>query len=356
MKLGSLNIEFRYAMIAYLLHLTILFVSCNTDVCPLKISENLPIAITSIDQEELTITRASQPVARDFTLWGYKSFGKPATETQTVFKQYTVRYLASSAGLSMDNSNNYSYVDETLNQDIKFWDFNASEYNFWGYTGGNYNESSNTLTISDLTQSLTEPAVTDKMFSALYHREPVTNQVVQLQFMRPYAKVRVMFFCSDAIDDGDRVEIGESAFGPESTNQLVTRGTLKVTYPKSGNKSETYETVSTATGASLNFKSVNLTHHIGTTSDKAALAVPTGGTDYYYVIPNKYNCSFTLSTTVDGEVKTAIVPAELMQWLPNYTYTYLFKITESGKKMDFYDVMIEPWKYGGSQKEEWKNW
>lgn len=338
-------------MIAYLLHLTILFVSCNTDVCPPEKSKNHPITFVSVHQDEQTVTRADSPLNHEFTVWGYKSFGK----TQTVFKQYTVRYLASSAGLSMDNSNNYSYVDETLNQDIKFWDFNASEYNFWGYTGGNYNELSNTLAIS-VTQSLTEPAVTDKMFSALYHREPVSNQVVQLQFMRPYAKVRVMFYCSDAIDVGDVVEIGESAFGPESTNQLVTRGTLKVTYPKSGKGPEAYTTEGSTYGENLSFVGVNLTHTSGTASNNAALAVPIGGTEYYYVIPYVYSTAFTLTTTIEGDSKTASVPAELMHWLPNYVYTYIFKITESGKKIEFYDVQIDPWKYGGGQEEEWKNW
>lgn len=66
--------------------------------------------------------------------------------------------------------------------------------------------------------------------------------------------------------------------------------------------------------------------------------------------------AFTLSLNIDGDSKTAVVPAAYMQWQPNTCYTYIFKITEAGKKIEIYDVLIEPWKYGGSQDEEWTNW
>lgn len=312
----------------------------------------VPINFASIADETEAVTRADQTLGRNFVVYGYKNAG--GTE-QTVFDGYQVHYLANSAGTSEDNTHNYYYVGID-NQTLKYWDFSASEYHFWGATGGTFNSDGTELTISNLEQSVSEPNVTEKMFSSLYHRSPVTRDVVQLHFKRPYAKVRILFYCSDAIDDGDKVEIGESTFGPESTKQLVTGGTLKVTYSKTGNTSEKLETVSNATTANLSFKGVELTHTTGTASNNAVLAKPTDETEYYYVVPYEYAEPFILNTTVEGDGKTASVPAAMMQWQPNYVYTYIFKITEAGKKIEFYDVKIDPWKYGGVQEEEWKNW
>ena len=312
----------------------------------------VPINFASIADETEAVTRANTTLGRNFVVYGYKNAG--GTE-QTVFDGYKVNYLANSAGTSEDNTHNYYYVGID-NQTLKYWDFSASEYHFWGATGGTFNRDGTELTISNLEQSVSEPDVTGKMFSSLYHRSPVTRDVVQLHFKRPYAKVRILFYCSDALDVGDVVEIGTSTFGPEATGKIITGATLKVMYAKSGDVKETYLTESTATSDKLNFGGVALTHLVGTASNNAVLAKPTDGTEYYYVVPYEYAEPFILNTKVEGDPKTAVVPATLMQWKPNYVYTYIFKITEAGKKIEFYDVKIDPWKYGGSQNEEWKNW
>lgn len=70
------------------------------------------------------------------------------------------------------------------------------------------------------------------------------------------------------------------------------------------------------------------------------------------------NPAFIMSAHINGDMewKNAVVPATFMQWKPNYLYTYIFKITDASKKIELYDVKIDPWKYGGSQEEEWNNW
>ena len=313
-----------------------------------------PIAFAPVAADQEAITRAATPLNHNFTVWGYKTLAGDVL--QTVFKGYNVKYAAGSAGSSADNSNGYSYVDELHDQFIKYWDFAASEYNLWGATGGTFGADGTTLTIGGLEQSTSEPNMEGKLFSARYHRAPVSREVVQLQFKRPYAKVRMVFYCSDRLESGDVVAIGASTFGPESPAAIVNRGTLTVTYPKTGAGQETYATTNTTTGAALAFGAVELTHTVGTASNNTALAVPAGGTEYYYVVPNRYEAPFLLTTTVEDDPKTATVPAELMNWLPNHTYTYIFKITEAGKKIEFYDVKVDPWKYGGRQEEEWRNW
>lgn len=323
--------------------------------------EEIPINFTSETAETEVVTRANTNLGRGFVVYGYKTVN---SATQQVFKGYTVTYSASSAGTSESNTHNYEYVHG--NQTIKYWDFGANEYNFWGYTGDKSHFTDDgttlTLTISDVEQSVKEPNVTERMFSALYHRSPVSTDVVRLQFKRPYTKVRVMFYTGMTLTDKtfdnikfDNIKITGITFGPASPKQIITKGSLQITYPKSGVGPEAYSTTTTASAESLSFGKVTLDHTYGTASNNAVIAVPTGGSEFYYVVPNNYSTPFTLSANIDGEDKAAVVPANFMNWRPNFVYTYIFKIS-GGKYMELYDVQIAPWKYGGSQEEEWKNW
>ena len=312
----------------------------------------VPINFASIADETEAVTRANTTLGRDFVVYGYKNAG--GTE-QTVFDGYQVHYLANSAGTSEDNTHDYTYVFGS--QTLKYWDFSASEYNFWGATGGTFTNGGTELTISGLTLTTTEPTELP-LFSVLYHRSPVSTDVVQLRFKRPYAKVRVLFYTNQELSDKpfDNIKISDITFGPESPGQIVTGGNLKVKYPKNGEGPEVYSTTSTASADNLTFEGeVQLDHTHGTASNNAVTAVPTGGTEYYYVVPNDNATPFTLSARVDNEDKTAVVPANFMDWKPNFVYTYIFKIS-GGKYMEFYDVQIDPWQYGGSQEDEWQNW
>ena len=330
--------------------------SCGgTDVL-LPDSEQHAIAFASEEADEEVMTRASAPLNRDFTVYGYK---KVSGNAHVVFDGYSVTYNSGSAGTSDDNTHNYSYVNGST-QTIKYWDFGASEYNFWGATGGSFADQGATLTINDLALSTTEPDPTNTvLFSALYHRSPVSTDVVKLLFKRPYTKVRVMFYTNTKLTNNafDNIQITGITFGPASPKQIITKGSLKVTYPKSGVGSETYSTEASDEDKAdnLTFGNVQIDYAHGTASNNAVTAVPTGGSEFYYVVPNDYTTPFSLSATVDGEDKTAVVPANFMNWRPNFVYTYIFKIS-GGKYMELYDVQIDPWKYGGSQEEVWKNW
>lgn len=326
----------------------------GTDVL-LPDSEQHAIAFASEEADEEVVTRASAPLNRNFTVYGYKTVSENA---HVVFDGYSVTYNSGSAGTSVDNTHNYSYVNGST-QTIKYWDFGASEYNYWAYTGNesDFTTDGTELTISSIEQSVTEPDMPNKMFSSLYHRSPVSTDVVRLEFKRPYTKVRVMFYSGMTLTESafDNILINDIKFGPASPKQIITKGRLKVSYPKSGEGPETYSTTTTASAVSLSFENVTLDHTYGTASNNAVTAVPTDGLEFYYVVPNNYSTPFTLSANIDGEDKTAVVPANFMNWRPNFVYTYIFKIS-GGKYMELYDVQIDPWKFGGSQEEDWKNW
>jgi hypothetical protein len=65
---------------------------------------------------------------------------------------------------------------------------------------------------------------------------------------------------------------------------------------------------------------------------------------WYMVLPRDTQGSYTLSVSVNGIARTAVVPAEYMQWLPGYSYTYIFKITEEGGvEIGWVEYAVVPW-------------
>lgn len=364
------------------------------------------IALSSVEAEpeaaDAPSARAmAKPLAHDFTVYGYKNVGG---QEQLVFNGYAVKYRQNTAGTSTDNTHDYFYVEGA--QSIKYWDYAASEYHFWGMwqkeeraNKASFSGDKNKfLTIPDVHLRTGEPAPEDDvLYSALAVRAPVSSEVVQLQFKRPYAKVRIQFYTTEPIEsEADNIALTNITFSPDPdasdplVNQVYGQGTVKVTYPLptdacTGSGRETVEVQDLANPRSaLTFDMVTLTSTLGISSNTAVTApiddsegfelsdmpgqslkvrrkageLP-GRKYYYYPLPmGERNPAFTMSVCIDGsrELATAVVPATYMQWKPNYHYTYIFKITDAGKKIEFHDVLIDPWHYGGSQEEEWKNW
>lgn len=311
-------------------------------------------SLTAQDDAPQTRTSTS-PLECDFTVYGYKT--KSGGDVQKVFDGYQVSYKPNSADTSEENTHNYSYIDDANNQSIKYWDFDADEYHFWGATGGIFSADGTSLTFEGLATSVTDPFDKRKLYSELYNRAPVTDEVVRLLFKRPYAKMRVLFYYSEQLQQlFDNIKITDISFAPsDGTTKVTTKGSVTVSYPKSGDAEETVSVNPTEQAEAYAFGDVTLDKDHGLTSNDAVLAVPVSGTDYYYVLPNPGATGYMLSAHVDGNERTSVVPAVLMQWKPNFVYTYIFKITDA-LKIEVYDVHVDPWQFGGSQDEEWRNW
>lgn len=326
--------------------------SCSGEEELPRSDEQHAISFASVSEEQEMVTRAASALANDFVVYGYKNV---AGSTQTVFDGYTVTYQAGSSGTSEDNTHGYCYVNG--GQTIRYWDFGATEYNFWGATGGQFNSDGTELTISDLSLTTTEPTSLP-LYTQLYHRQPVTTDVVQLQFKHPYAKVRVMFYTSEELTGTNEIQLTGITFGG-GAGSIATAGKIAVNYGKTGIENETITMTATGHKDNLTFGNITLSKDHGTASNNSVLAPPTGGTEWYYALPLSTADSaqpFTMQISIDGESKTAVVPDAYMHWSANTSYTYYFKITGAGKKMEFDDVLIDSWKSGGSQDDEWKNW
>lgn len=313
-------------------------------------------------------TRANTPLNKNFIVYGYKTLSD--SDQPVVFPGYNVTYTTASAGSSEDNTHNYSYVDPNCGQFIKYWDYAASEYRYWGYVAGNSNIKSDSsddkaLVVEGLSVGITEPD--NYLISELKTvRKSAFGQVVQLRFVHPYAKIRVMVYCGEKIEDEDVVNLTQISFGPNDPSvKIVESAIVHVNYPMTvGTEGETYS-IADAQYLEQRFlyQDIVLTS-VNCASNKAALALPEDATSlqsFLYVLPTGTDIEataykFEVCINGDTPLQSAVVPASFMHWKPNYQYTYIFKITEVGKKLEFYDVQIDPWKYGGSQEEEWKNW
>lgn len=213
-----------------------------------------------------------------------------------------------------------------------------------------------------------------------------TSTQVQLKFRKLESKVRIALYETIPgysvkevrfyADGGTTASTTASLYGSAATSSgssafVLNEGTFTVSFPASPdasvatlNPSLTWQVGNTASSSSLSFglcESLNAnnkwrnwtireynepiadgkgedqdTIYIGRASSTATIS------EFQYVLPNPANTA-NLNLKVDymlvsrdgyGETitvpaATVTIPAEYAQWLPNYSYTYIFKITDA---------------------------
>ena len=313
--------------------------------------------------------------------WAVNTAGK--TESNTSDWEYV--------GKTHDFST--AYTPNISSQTIKYWDYSTTAYDFCAYSIGNGNtlvtatpgdnqikgsiidySSATTAayTIQGNRDALAKCYITDMITVA---KENYGNEV-ELQFRSLASKVRmaiyetvpgysvknVQFYVNDTdplkvtgTGDGKLNNTNATLFG---TDAFYTAGTYTVKFPHigSGNKldpdyNNAHVTfVKTTDADTQGFGILNYvagegslsgaTDYLGRTSSTASFA---GTTSPYYVtvLPNEtgvvleMRVNYTLvSNDGSGEEISvhgakAYVPLQYTQWLPNYAYTYLFKISDN---------------------------
>lgn len=310
-----------------------------------------PIAFFAFQQDEQSITRAAgleDEGITTFTVYGYKNMeysdgSGTYGDLQNVFPGYRVTWKANTANTTTSNSDGWEYVNKQTGsepeQSIKYWDWSAKAYRFFGLTqaavqdavswtetenpGGNPSFSA-TVDATTLAGISAAPYFSHLWFSTGNPTNFPTRQFgkpVQLEFLQPFAKVRIMFIAADqTVVLADLISDDPVfTFGPTSPeNKIVLKGTFTVTYPLTGTGTTETWTVTTAT---------NGVERLALTESNYI------DTKYWYrVLPAKANDQgiYKLMISVNGEEKPCYVPAEYMEWLPGYSYTYIFKIVDEG--------------------------
>lgn len=360
----------------------------------------MPISFSGLGSEE--ITRAGEvslsEYITDFTVYG---INVNADSFSVVFPDYQVWYTANSANTTSSNSSNWEYVGTNKNsveQTIKYWDENTGCHYFWAV--GNASKEINKV-VDDATGFVTKLSVggitqenVQNRVNSLYYSDPKRvgnadyNKPVQLTFHDFASKIRVGFY--ESVEQPSQTEnsgklykvTGLQFFGIDDygaftasapsdnvwlKGNFVQSGTVDITYDYTkmvANASVTsnINKVDTCSFGTLNGVSVD---HPLTTSSANALFATNGGEQYTYVIP--YNntkgltikCNVKVESDSDWQPLYATVPATYTNWLPNHSYTYIFKIVSAKDQTIIMldDVLIDNWLKGGSQDEdEWRNW
>lgn len=319
-------------------------------------SDNETAIVFFAQQEEgQEVTRAGSPLedrdganVRSFKVWGYKNMSNG--DLQIVFPGYTVNYV-SAANSTTTNTDGWEYVDQQGDnepeQTIKYWDWNVSAYRFFGVTGGlsgTYTSDDNKeryeigihISIPDLSIQIPDEAddIDDAikaipLYSRLWYSTGIESEdpsrlfgkPVQLEFVRPVSKVRIMFTSSDPNVSLADLDLSDPLFMPADEDiDIVIKGTFTVSYPlnyslNSGEISETWSVVRD------NPDDAVVTY----------LSTIIGRDDVWNtVLPAKGQGMYKLTVKVSDEPKECYVPAEFVNWQPGYEYTYIFKVNEEG--------------------------
>ena len=351
-------------------------VSCgdSDDVVTPDTPQPKPIAfsgsLSGSGSESASNTRATTPTPlheypdathghTTFQVWSYKN--TTANTTEVVMQNYRVNWTSGSAGTSTTNSNGWEYVNQQasggIEQSIKYWDFTAVDYRFFGYTGSGVSASyspTDAPTSVSLTATIdasayspeATPSSTIPLFSKLWYKTgsgiAANIQPVTLEFVPPVARVRFLFRQSDASDTN--LSLSEKSFRPtDDSKTIATAGTFIGTYPLTGTTEESWSVTSVTASLTIDGFTQDYYEADDGETDQDILDAEK---KWYVVLPAHADDqgSYTLYVKVNGEDKTTIVPAQYMEWRPGYEYTYIFKIID-GATPAFYDVLAgyAPW-------------
>ena len=339
-----------------------------------------PIAFSgSLSEEEKGSVTRSEPTGletvlpdgnKKFRVWAYKN---PASGgKQTVMDNYIVSWEANTAHTTTSNTHNWEYVNQgTAEQSIKYWDFSAAAYRFFGYTGSQNDVTvvNNAATVTIPVDASNETTIADIPYcSRLWfsnndpddYPDRLYGQAVTLEFLQPFARVRFMFTCAEGLDV-DRSDLHNIRFMKtekvenDNPRPIYTTGSVLISYPLTGSETKeswaTYDIDRTNVISYFQIDYYELPDENTVVDPEHPLLYPNSPEKWYNVLPMKGpgddgQGSFTLSVKVGGggEPKTCVVPAEYMTWVPGYQYTYIFKILEGGEvSLDNVQVAIDDW-------------
>ncbi len=352
--------------------------SCSTDDPESSLPTpdlETPISFSGSMPDDQSVTRASglEDSQTTFTVYGYKNDAYDSstgsyTSYQTVFPGFTVNYGANTAYTSTSNTSDWEYVGITAEQTIKYWDWGANAYRFFAYALGS---GSSPATVTAGSASGSDPVVATlsatvnassdatianaPYFSHLWfstgnsttYPDKQFGQPVTLEFLKPFARVRFIFTFAEGVNI-NRSQLNGIEFKPydNTSNKIATAGTVTVTYPLTGTATAetwaTSETTSTIDKFTIDYYEADDTY----TPDDTNTATVYDNTPlkWYTVLPQSLGAFAVYVQVVTTDVKTAIVPAEYMDWKAGYEYTYKFKIIEGGGvTLDIIQVAINQW-------------
>lgn len=316
------------------------------------------------------VTRAGGETSLAKYIDNFRVYGINTNNTNTlVFDNYVLWY---DQQLSNSNTNYWEYVgrnpiDDKL-QTIKYWNFSANQYYFWavaGAKGRSFTPDESNGMIETFSTTMTE---VDGSASVLYYSKPLKvnrnnySHPVTFQFVGAHSRMRMAFYetipgyaVKDVkfhvgTNDPDSVCMANGAFNVGGTLKLTYNNSIPdVTSSFTGTKkqaSHSFGSLNYTTAASGALAQNGKSDYLGVLSSAPTYAGNPETPGYYTnILPSPDNntpltikVDYTL-VSLDGSGQEinitgadATVPAEFCRWKSNYSYTYLFKISDDKLK------------------------
>ncbi len=322
--------------------------------------------------------------------------------TTTAYTPYDVWYDAATTNKTESNVAGWEYVSVQKNQEIKYWDNNATRYNFIAFTSSKPNENTDAAVISQVKEqsagTLTvdindgnNGGITAEQLAKVYVSKEVTmapqgnKNAVQFEFHAASAKVRlgiyetvpgyniknVKFTTADNYDTNAELKgsflnkdtytaTWKKGTTPGTSLPVVTGTNADLTTGQDGNAAETFnfgaftQGFISTTNATPTYAGVKYTGN-DTYSATPTMTPTDAKLAWTPVLPTTKSAAMTLKIQFDlvssiGEVitvkdATAIVPAEYLVFQNNYAYTYIFKISDETNGLypiTFDAVVVQP--------------
>lgn len=289
-----------------------------------------------ISRADATGDDAATALGSNFVVFGTKKLSD--TETQTVFKNYQVKY---------DANKKWEYTT-TANQSLKYWDYSATQYDFIAYSLG---KGTTKATATDITENGYTLIGTEEQLANCYIADKVIvakadyNKKVSITFHSLASKVTIGIYETIQGYSVKDVKFYASATDvtPSTTPTLYTTKNTIPTSSATNKMTVSYangEKTPTVTFASEEAKSSKITFgSLGTGNLATEKTSATKPTDPTRILPANAGAltlkvDYTLvsddgsNETIKVTGATATIPAEHTNWQANFIYTYIFKITE----------------------------
>ena len=293
--------------------------------------------------------------------------------TQEVIPGYRVDWSANSAATTTTNSKGWEYVG-IADQTIKYWDWGAAAYRYFAVTGwggeppatyeatkaygadGTYgtNGAYKAYEFSMLADaSSAEERAKTPYFSKLWfstgnqatYPDKQFGKPVTLEFLKPYARVRFLYKYSTPrqgfkLTNQQFRPTSDVSAAEEAKVKIARKGTVTVHYPTDGPEIKEWYSVMVDDDKSTRLEA--FTEDFDPDDDTKEYTTCDNG--WYWVLPIISQGGYTLTVKVNNNDRTVTVPAQYMQWLPGYSYTYIFKVTEEGGvEIGWVEYAMTPW-------------
>lgn len=341
--------------------------------------------------EDAPATRAAttglESLFQTFRVWGYKTTDAAKQTVQTVMDGYKVAYRQNSAGTTETNAADWEYVGVSNDkwqgaQTVKYWDYGASSYRFFGYTPFDANatavrsgegsaddaiEATFPFEYADDATATSIPYASEMWLATNTANGKSYGQQVTLAFSPLIAKVRFKFTYPDGTTSVTITDIQfqDSRFATDAdAADTPLRGTLTAVYPLRGEPQSVYPSLKWTPATQNATGNIVMTMPYETADDNIHIIQNPADYDKWYYVPPLdiipyEQGAYTMTARIDGNFSTAVIPSQYMQWRAGFQYTYIFKITEAGTLITFADLEVEKWLPGtdienkGSGTEGW---